>query len=317
MTGKLSINSSHADSAMASAIDMSVSIFGMLIIVLGTVGNILSLVTVTFYRSLRASTRLLFFFLAVVDLGAIYSAGVRYWQLAVFKYDVRDENAIACRVHTFVVYMAFSMSHWTLCLIATERFCLTVIPLKVTYFKNVKFIVGLLILLTSLAVLKNGLLFGRQYENGRCSELSTDIHTFVWINIIASNSIPNIYLITITTAIVIKIYHQQRKVHPTGEGEASRQKSHEPNKIFAATLMLLGVAVYQFIVSTPGIIFNGLMDTGNLCQIDPMIVNSVHRILLLFSLTNNAVNFYLYILTTEGFRRAFITLCLRIMRRTH
>lgn len=309
-------NNSTSDS-VAVAIDLFVSVFGMIVIVFGTVGNLLTLITVVFYHSLRVSTRLMFFCLALSDSCAIFSAAIRYWQAAALKHDLRNDNAFACQVHTFAVYMAFSMSNWLLCLIATERFCLTVIPLKSVGFKNLKVIIVLIVALTALSALKNGPLLGRSYRDGKClAVFAIDIHVFTWLDMVFGNAIPYAYLIAITTAIVLKIYFQRKKVKPVGDNNRAIQSGQkENNRILSATLMLLGVSIYQFVVGTPGFLFNALMDTNMLTHMNPVITSAIYRILLVFSASNNAVNFYLYMLTTRGFRRAFVMLCLKAIGR--
>jgi len=74
-------------------------------IILTTIGNPLSIVTLQNPLFRRSSTSFLLSALAVVDIGVIYTGLLRQWTDAAFNVDVRVMSSAACKMHTYFTYL--------------------------------------------------------------------------------------------------------------------------------------------------------------------------------------------------------------------
>ncbi|XP_055954597.1 neuromedin-U receptor 1-like [Patella vulgata] len=83
-------------------------IFSPLLIIIGTFGNLLSLLVLTRKR-LRSSPAMFYLsILAVVDITVLYSGLMRVWLENVYNIHLREMSEGACRFHTFFVYFILS-----------------------------------------------------------------------------------------------------------------------------------------------------------------------------------------------------------------
>ena len=91
------------------------------IIVLGSVGNILSLLVWMKIRRCKNSTACFLAALTVADLFALLTAGLNFWLTEVMFTDVRITGRFACK---FIIYMDFVcqfVSAWIITLVTAER----------------------------------------------------------------------------------------------------------------------------------------------------------------------------------------------------
>ena len=102
-----------------------------MLILLGTIGNILSILVLT-RRSLRKSTTSLFLtVLACSDLLVLYSGLLRQWVLYVFETDVRHVCEVGCKLNIWLVYSSLDFSAWILMAVTIERVISVWLPHRV------------------------------------------------------------------------------------------------------------------------------------------------------------------------------------------
>ena len=91
------------------------------LLLLGTIGNSLSILVLT-RRSIRASTTALFLtVLAFSDLLGLYSGLLRQWVIYLFKTDVRHVSEAGCKINAWLVYSSLDYSAWIHIIVTWER----------------------------------------------------------------------------------------------------------------------------------------------------------------------------------------------------
>ena len=100
------------------------------IVILGTIGNILSAVVMN-RKSLRASTTSLYLtVLAVSDLFCLYMGLVPHWIRYKFNYYIGYVQNTGCTTYWAVLYFAFHYEAWVLVSVSLERFVAVWFPTK-------------------------------------------------------------------------------------------------------------------------------------------------------------------------------------------
>ena len=103
-------------------------VFPVLFIVLGTIGNILS-IFILCRKNIRKSTCAFYLIvLAVSDLVVLYSGLFRRWMDATFSFDIRKLSNEMCKFDTLLVYMSLDFSAWILVAVTAERVALVWFP---------------------------------------------------------------------------------------------------------------------------------------------------------------------------------------------
>lgn len=280
-----------------------VMVYGMFLLIFGTLGNVLAVIVIMFYKSMRSTSRLLFITLASVDQGTLLFAEIRYWMIATLGSDLRHWNLLNCRAHTFLTISLFNISVWLMCLISLERVCLTFLPLKKHPFKTIRNVSILIALVIVLNIFKNVLFLSRDYRNGKCGgTLIGDLKSLVIADYVIGYGLPFLISLIATSMLLKKILQRKRQVTSSESSDTSNQH------LRTSTVMLMAIVAVQIIMGTPGYVFSMMEDIGALSHLPGNLVRSIYTSLLTLTVTNNSINFYLYILCARGFRRTFFNL---------
>lgn len=275
-----------------------VIIFGMCTLLLGSIGNVFIMIIIAFYKTMRPSSRLLFFTLALTDEMTLLLAETRYWILAFYGVDIRASSVINCRMHAFFTYTFMNTSVWLLCVISIERTCLTFIPLKNHLFQRFHNVIIIIILIVVLNGAKNTFLLSLDYEGGICKLYTFINHgTIEIVNLVVSFLVPYFIMLITASMLMWKMFRQ--KVTLNEDNSASRLRS--------ATAMLVAVVIIQLILGLPGYIYSVWAAIHT--SVFDFIHDQDYTVLLTLTVANNAVNFYAYILSSHGFRQTFFQLC--------
>lgn len=297
----------HNESSIAtrSATDKFAIVFGMLLLVFGSVGNILTMVVVAAYKTMRPSSRCLFVLLAVSDEMALVLAETRYWIIAYSKTDIRNLNGATCKIHTFFTYSFMNLSTWFLCLISLERLCLTYFPLSNHPFNQTRDF-RIIIFATILTnCVKNTFYLSQEYTDGKCLAITFGSHFALEMTDLIFFTIPFLVMLIATCMTLGKILRQNNKV------SSDEHPSSLNGRLRCATMMLVGIVILQLICGFPGYLITVL-------YLDQAIGNiSKETVFLLLTLMviNNAANFYVYIILARGFRKRFFEICFSLIER--
>lgn len=278
-------------------------VWGILLMVFGTTGNLLTLIVISGYKSMKTSSRLLFSLLACTDEVVLLSGEVRYWIMAFSRIDIRNTSAAMCKFHTFFTVTFLNFSMWILCLMSLERLFLTQFPFRKHPFDRIRNIGFLIIAVFLVMLVKSCFWLSRKYSNGKCGFLSVgDFTTISALNYTLGYGLP-FAICLISTAILLWNVHKRKRRVSDDQGPGTLK-----NDLKTTTIMLVVIVFVQLSIGSPGYIFSVLEDADLFDGFDPHYINQVYVVLATFTVTNNAINFYAYMLSAKGFRREFLRL---------
>lgn len=297
-----------------------------ILIVVGTIGNLLSIVVLT-RRSIRVSTTALYLtFLACSDLVVLYSGLLRQWLLFLWEYDLRHMSETACKLNIWLVYSSLDFSAWILIAVTLERVISAWCPYSAKTKCSRKYATALIItVLVFLLGLNSHLLYGMVNrvnvdESGnvteilKCREVNQAYGDFFnliwpWIDLAVFCLIPFSVIVVGNGCILFKVIKSQRKTNsrivPSITTNQSRTTHHNGPKHSSMTAMLFTLNMVFLFTTSPVSIYNigythwvAEESHQNYANLDLWwaIVN-----MLMY--TNNSLNFLLYCLSGTRFRQ--------------
>jgi len=98
-------------------------IYPILFLIVGTIGNLLSVYVVLRSKLRRHSTFIYLAFLSVVDLIVLYTFSINFILHAWFNIDLQHVSLIACKIYSFSIYFFPQTSAWILTAVSIDRVC--------------------------------------------------------------------------------------------------------------------------------------------------------------------------------------------------
>ena len=284
-----------------------------ILIVGGTLGNVLSF-TVMLRKKIRNSTTSLYLLvLSVVDTVVLYTGLLRLYIKHSSGYDIRHSSSLACKFHLFGVYACQQFDSWILVSVTLERVCAVFLPHKskeifTKQFATVSLIIQALviIIINSNFFYTHDLLYFRDLD-GRMEpicfpplqeHLSYISNVWPWIDFCLFSLMPFAIILTSNVAIVCRLlwsrYARRRHLRAT----------HDV-KMTSMTAILITVSIVFFVTTAPISIF--LILSAMLHQdadiYQQAFMSLIWAVLNMILYTNNAVNFLLYCFSGPRFRR--------------
>ncbi|XP_060576924.1 FMRFamide receptor-like [Ruditapes philippinarum] len=299
-----------------------------ILIILGTVGNCLSILVLT-RRCIRSSTTALFLtVLAFSDLFVLYTGLLRQWLIHLFEVDVRTISEFGCKLNIWMVYSSLDFSAWILIVVTLERVISAWLPHKAKSLCTKKYAVALLIaVIVFILLLNSHMLYGMVFRDTttelddlKCIEINADYRSFFnviwpWIDLCVFCLIPFTVIVIGNALILFKVLKSQRKVKsrvvPSAQnGNRQATTSGHNNKQSSMTAMLFTLNVVFLLSTSPVSIYNigypYWSENASLhkhAQLDFWwaIVNMLMYV-------NNSLNFFLYCLSGTKFRQEVIVI---------
>ena len=274
----------------------------------GTIGNLLTVVILSFKKNRGTSTALFLLCLAASDTVILLTSYMSEWLTIVLNFNFREVNGALCKIHVFLTYFSLQFSSWILVLVTCER-CLSVVnPAKVRLIcDRKKGFVGLIVIATFLALLNGHWLVGLTHEYNAytmtyCAASTPGYVKFLnetWpiIDFCVTFAIPCIILIAGNTIIILKITQAS---HARSHMVASDKKRNTSS--LTITLIILNIV---FIISMgPASIFLLTYYLTFESQDDEQITRGTFIFEMVNCLAglNATVNFILYFLSGSKFR---------------
>ena len=295
-----------------------------ILILLGTIGNILSIVVLT-RKSIKVSTTALYLtFLAFSDLLVLYTGLLRQWIIHLFKYDVRHVSEAACKIHIWLVYTSLDFSAWILIAVTLERVISAWCPHSAKAKCSRKYATALLItILIFLLGLNSHLLYGMVNKGSvdeddtgtqKCSEIDKKYANFFnltwpWIDLCVFCLIPFSVIVVGNCCILFRVIKSQRKtkarIVPSINTNQSRTSHRAGPKHSSMTAMLFTLNTVFLFTTSPVSIYNigyphwVKSETAQ----DYATLDLWWAIVNMLMYTNNSINFLLYCLSGTRFRQ--------------
>ena len=295
--------------------------FPPVLIVFGTVGNILSILVLT-RKSIRKSTTALFLtFLTLSDLAVLYTGLLRQWIFHTFDFDIRHLSEVVCKVHTWLVYSSLDLSAWILIAVTLERIIAVWYPYsgKTKCSKiNAMMLMGVILIL--VLSLNAHLLYGlvNKDEVIRCVSINESYSMFFrsvwsWIDLCIFCVIPFTFIVIGNSLILYKVVARHRKAKQSDNDSIEvtdrlhKNNHHHHNRRHrqsSMTAMLITSNTVFLITTLPISIYEILYDYFYVTT-DPQMkarMDLIWAVVNMFMYTNNGVNFILYSLSGSRFR---------------
>lgn len=274
---------------------------GMVLLLLGSVGNGLS-VAVMWRKKLRQHTTAFFLIiLAVVDTAVLYNWFVRYWVLAVSGIDTRLLSAASCKLHTFLSYFLVDFESWILVSVSLERLVAVFVPhrAKMIYTKRTASIqlaaIGLILLAANLHFF-----WTQDLKDHICDVVDKRYFYFAyvwnWFDFVLCSFAPFFLMLSFNVVIISRLVYLKNRRHPN----ANRTTKN------SMTFILLSVTFVFFLTTGPLtiLISSGMhwVERAKTRQ-DLETLSVVWASLNITAYANNAINFLLYCLSGPSFRK--------------
>ncbi|CAF2077254.1 unnamed protein product [Rotaria magnacalcarata] len=314
------------------------AIYALLLIIVGTIGNVLTIIVLLRPNLQRYTTMRYLIAVAVADLSSLYS-----WNLNLFykhlinhyQNDLEDGSMIACRFVSFIAFVSLQLSSWYLTLVSVDR-CLN------TYFLfwhrqigRASYSIYIILSITIAIIFLNlHLLFLNGYQQSNCipyekrtcficyARLEDRFYIFPkWekVHLIVYNFIP-FAIMFISTCFIIRrstsSTNAQRRF-TTGIRKDSLQCSSRRRKQRQLTHILFSVTFLFVFLTTPIMIYN-VFFRNSLKNRKPL-KYIVQAVLLCTQYTSHAINFFVYCYGASNFRHElgeFFSDCTRKKKKT-
>lgn len=286
------------------------------LIIFGTIGNILTVVILS-RRSIRKTTTGLFLiFLTISDLIVLYTGLLRQWLIYLFDFDVRQVGELACKVHTWSVSSSLDFSAWMLIAVTLERITAVWYPYKTRNKcsrKNAA-ILAIMILIVVLG-LNSHFLYGyvseisANAEGRNCVRINDSYSVFIntvwsWIDLCVFCLIPFTVIVVGNSLIVYKVFKSRRKAKPKLIPKNSALCRKDKRQTSMTTILVTLNTVF-LLTTLPISVYNiGHVDwssTSN--QLTIARLELWWAIVNMLMYTSNALNFLLYSVSGSHFRR--------------
>ncbi|KAL4227266.1 hypothetical protein ACF0H5_012712 [Mactra antiquata] len=295
-----------------------------ILILLGTAGNTLSILTLR-RKSIRSSTTALYLtVLAFSDLTVLHTGLLRQWLRYAFAVDVRAISEIGCKIHIWLVYSSLDCSAWILVVLTIERVVSVWLPHRAKGLCT-KFTAAVSLILIGVFVLSlnSHLLYGKgNVVNAdtidKCDAINESYYQFFnkiwpWIDLCVYSLVPCTVIIVGNSLILVKIIKSRNKIRSRARSAGARRNRAPNRNTSSMTAVLFTLNIFFLISTTPISAYNigyaywvNINDLERVARLDLWwaIVN-------MFMYSNNTFNFILYCFIGSKFRQEVIKMICR------
>lgn len=311
------------ETEIAKALDMY---GGLTVLLIGTVGNCLSIAVLSRRRLRQTITGQYLIVLAFCDLWAIVigQAG-RHVPRTFFKDDIPSRINWYCKAWYFGFYMGSTYSSWILAAVSVER-CLAVsLPLKANIIfsrKRAKFY--LLLLLVIITAYNSHMFYSYQVNTTDSGSTICGINAdsyFVrevrpWSDFTFKAIGPGLVIVVFNSIIIYQLYKMQKVRNKALMESQASETSH----LMAMVPMLVTVSI-AFLCLTSPIHVTYVINAFYPAVYEPddrqgAVMRLVWSVNVLCLYINHAINFFLYVISGREFRTELINMLLCRDRRS-
>ena len=282
-------------------------------LVLGLLGNSLTLVVLVRLGLKGQPTMTFLFFLAITDSVVLLTGLPRYWVVYVFDFDIRRTSDISCKLYYFSIYTSQQFSSWILVGVSVERVIKTYLPFRYKRMYTSKRVVfGLFIMLIILCGVNLHFFFTNginEYTEGSCSSLTPDYfafdeYVFVYVDLTIFSLVPFV-IMSISNILLIRVLRRVQRERSEMMHESMVEKANQFS--MRMTKMLVVCTAYFLTATAPlaiyfvvdSYLYPAFEETGNEGGMAYMDV--AWAVTYVFNYSNYCVNFYLYTAMNDRF----------------
>ncbi|CAF0909428.1 unnamed protein product [Didymodactylos carnosus] len=277
----------------------------------GLIGSLCSLFTFSRKTLRSVSTSILFLFLAASDLGFLFLLTHDFF---IYGLGLTDYYYVPlCRFRTFLSKFFMLFSAWTLVLVSVDRWIRTRFPWKSKKYCALKYLLVCVLIVTVFSTGLCSHLLTPMFGDSKITQLcvgNTAYPTYfaffgnVWAYLfpVAQGIVPSLLMLAFLVDMFTKIKSRKRQLQPQGE-RRSRRQIYVQREMF---ILMLGSIFIFFLTTVPYAIYNILLARHLLNQ-STLTRSELPAILSFILAVNYAINFFLHCLTSQLFRRQFLS----------
>lgn len=288
-----------------------------LIIIFGTIGNLLTLMVMLRQKMRRRPTCFHMSAIAVFDTLVLYSDCLRQWLALLHGSNALTLSSAACKVFHFFSYTFFDISVWLIVIMTVDRFLVVQFPLHAPKLSSLPRARKTVIMLIATMVLANLHFIWTVHLDDRhhCIYLEGfeyfHVNVWPWIDAAVYSFLPFILLLVFNILIIV-IHRRSMKLRKTTlniNKPRTRSQSSNQGTQLRLSAMLFTVTFTFLLLSAPNVILICIRNTyfDFSMQVDDFRNIAVYRLvatLTMFCLyLNHAVNFLLYCISGRMFRK--------------
>ena len=243
----------------------------LIVILVGTTGNILSFIVMS-RRSIRTSSASVYFrAIAVMDTMMLWTGHFTHWLRVVSGISVENLTSWSCKAYYFLLYTGGDLAVWSILAVTVDRFIAVVFPMKAKQLCSVKRAIFAMLFTAALAIGKNlHLLWTRgpqygdnhtsQYMTKTCGYPTKNFEEFEkyfrpWIALSLYAFLPIAFIFTFNVIIVVRLAELRRKREKRQEtlSSSSSNVKQKNSAVSAMTAMFLSVSFVLLLLLTPSI----------------------------------------------------------------
>jgi len=189
------------------------SIYPLILIPLGTIGNLIVIIIYTRKEFFITSTGFYFAFSAIIDTLALYFGSIKYAYLGFKRQGMLDTSDFMCKFFRYSIYVLVAISAWTLVAINIDR---------LLYFNSKKFfnhlhktkwqIIIILLMVSIISLLNIPNLVFSMLKDSECSTSPYELQVINIIDNVFSILLPYTIMIISDFFMVLKMYKSKIKV---------------------------------------------------------------------------------------------------------
>ena len=295
-----------------------------LLLVLGTIGNILSFCVLMRKAMRRTSTYNYLAVLSLTDMLVLYIGLLRLWVGELTGYDIRDKSDWSCKIITMVGYTVSVYSVWLLIAVTVERYTVVVhslhAPTMCTRSRAIKTMIGILLVLLCINF---HFLFTTQivfYDNEEGDSLIPQcdaaaghetlvMEVWPWVDTCLYSLLPFIIIFILNILIIHKVIIARKHRQSMSNSTSSSGGSGSGEGSAKVTVMLLTISFTFLITTLPmniTIITTAFWNPYVTTLATASKFKLARTISEMLMYTNHSINFYLYLLTGQKFRQQLV-----------
>ncbi|KAK6180005.1 hypothetical protein SNE40_012230 [Patella caerulea] len=281
-----------------------------LIIIGGTIGNLLSLVVMLRREMRQTSTCFYLATLAITDTSVLYISAFKTWIRILTGFELLHVSNAACKGIMFLVYFCNHFSAWIIVAVTIERFLAVWFPLKAGTMCSVSRAKFGTFVIASVFILVNSHLFWTAELVSTTSSMSSDhlmcigyvyktfvCKVFAWINLMLYTFLPFIVLLIFNILIIINLLKHRQVL--TSTMTKDDQQTRNNHRKLAITLLTIS---FVWIITTMPFTCHALLKPKSQSYHDIAVNFLTKFICYCLFYTNHSINFCLYCITGQRFR---------------
>ena len=284
----------------------------IILVTVGTIVNILTLITVTSPKTKKSSFIVYLGGLAVVDTVLLFMWPFDYWLEAMFNFKMERTSNFMCKFRFVANLVCQSVSAWLIVALTVERTFCTYFPLKFKIVCRPRVgVIAVAVISTTMFVMYSHTFYGftlvQKEGVAICGFVSPGYaiifrRVISWAHVTTSYFLPATIIIVANTATVLRVY-RSGKVISTALSEVNKKRVRHITAVtlLVSTSFILLVGPFSFWIIVRAFVFPNNLNfaqraTSQVEQIAQIVTHSIVHM-------NHAVNFFLYVLSGERFRK--------------